>query len=97
MFLADKRIAFDPLGRPTDPAGSDNYFRTDFRPSPLFKISQNKRHVKIMITTGGTVGLAEGIIGDTCLVVFTSKPFYFVLYVNVCVNPQADHKSTLLK
>ena len=36
---------FDPLGRPTYKAGSDHYFRTDFRPSPLFKISQNKTNV----------------------------------------------------
>ena len=29
---------------------------------------QTKRRVKIMNTTGGTVGLAEGIIDDTCFV-----------------------------
>ena len=39
------------------------------RPSvPSFQISKNKSCVKIMITTGGIVGLAEGIIDDTCFV-----------------------------
>ena len=36
------------------------------RPSPIFKIlPKNKRPVKIMIATGGAVGLSEGIIDDT--------------------------------
>ena len=57
-------------------AGSDHYFRTcclfvrpSVSPSPLFKISQNKKkfQAKIEITTGGTVDLAEWIIDDTCL------------------------------
>ena len=30
-------------------------------------VKQNKRLVKIMITTGGTLGLAEGIIDDNFL------------------------------
>ena len=34
---------------------------------------QNKRRLKIMITTVGTVGLTEGIIDDTCLVPPTSR------------------------
>ena len=54
----------DPLGRPTVPAGSDHNFCSCFRsvrPSPLFKTSQNKRCLKIMIAAGGIVGLAEGI------------------------------------
>ena len=39
------------------------------RTSPLLKISQNKtvHQVKIVIATGGTVGLAEWIIDNTCL------------------------------
>ena len=38
---------FDPLGRPTDPSGSDHYFLTDFRPyvRPHFSKSQNKTNV----------------------------------------------------
>ena len=47
-YLSSRKI-IDPLGRPTDPDGTDHYFRTDFRPSiryfPLFKISQNKTNV----------------------------------------------------
>ena len=37
------------------------------RPSPLFKIAQNKNkfQVRIVIATGGTVGLAVWIIDDT--------------------------------
>ena len=62
------QIIIDPLGHPTVPAVSDHYFCTCFcpsiHPSPLFKTSQNKRLLKVMITTGGTVGLAEGIIDD---------------------------------
>ena len=49
----------DHFGRPTVPAGRDNYFHTcctSVRPSPLLKISQSKINVvKIMIATGGTV------------------------------------------
>ena len=63
---------FDPLGRPTVSAGSDQYFRTYFRPCvhPSFQniAKQNKRGVKIMIATAGTADLAEWIIDDTCLV-----------------------------
>ena len=54
-----------------DTVGSDHYFShrfTSVRPSSIFKISPNKRLVKIMITIVRTVGLAEGIIDDTCLV-----------------------------
>ena len=57
-----KASIFDPLGRPTGPAGSDHYFHTYFRTSvhTVQNIAkQNKHRVKIMITT---VGLAEGII-----------------------------------
>ena len=60
----------DPLGRPTNPVGSDQYFRTDLRLSPLFWISQTKQtscENNDLITTGVTVGLAEGIIHDTSL------------------------------
>ena len=62
------------FGRPTDPANRDHYFCTDFRPyvRPHFS-KYRKRRVKIMITTGETVGLAEGIIDDTCLDNYQSK------------------------
>ena len=44
---------------------------------------QNKRRVKIMITTGGTVGLSEGIIDDTCILYFffSSHFFPFILAI----------------
>ena len=48
-------------------AGSDHDFRTCFRPS-VVRISQNKSRLKILIATGGTMSLTEGIIDDTCLV-----------------------------
>ena len=37
---------------------------------PLFKISQNQVQVRIVITTGGTVGLARWIIADTHVLCF---------------------------
>ena len=62
---------FDPLGRPTVPARSDHYFCT-LSPSvrPHFSKYQKTKQtsLKIIIATGGTVGLAEGIIDDICLV-----------------------------
>ena len=51
------------------------FTQTSVRTSvPTFQniANYNKRRLKIMITTGGTVGLAEGIIDDTCLVVIHS-------------------------
>ena len=38
-----------------------------------FKISLNNFQVKIVITTGGTVGLAKGIIDNSCLVYIVSQ------------------------
>ena len=59
----------DPLDRPTVTAGSDYCFwtyRPYVRPSPLF-----------MFATGETVGLAEWIIDETCLVLtFCNNTFY---------------------
>ena len=60
-----KSTWIDPLGRPTIPAGSDHYFGTCcpyVRLSPLFKSSKTTEN------TVETVGLAEWIIDDTCLV-----------------------------
>ena len=63
----------DPRGRPTVTAGSDHCFhkcRPSVRPSPLSK--QNKFQAKTMFATGETVGLAEWIYDDTCLVLYRS-------------------------
>ena len=63
-------LRIDPLGRPTIPAVSDHYSCTccpSVRPSPLLKSSKTKQQ-KIMVATSETVGLAEWIIDDTCLV-----------------------------
>ena len=66
----------DLLDRPTVPAGSDHYFPTCFRlyirtSVPTFQniAKQNNLREKIMIAASGTVGLAEWIIDDACLVV----------------------------
>ena len=72
-------VLIDPLGRPTILAGSDHYYctccpsvrpyvRSSVRPSPLFKFSKTKQQ-KIMVATGGTVGLVEWIFDDSCLVI----------------------------
>ena len=64
----------NPLGRPTVTALSDHCFHTccpSVRPSvPTFQnlAKQNKFQAKTMFTTCETVGLAEWIIDDTCLV-----------------------------
>ena len=61
--------------------------RTSIRPSPLFKISLNKqRRLKIMV---GTMGLAEGIIDDTCLVFL-----YFLLLLLLLLISQGNFWST---
>ena len=67
-----RKHQIDPLGRTTTPAGSDDFFRICFRPfvrSSTFQniATQNKRRLKIMITTGGTMNLVEWIIDETCL------------------------------
>ena len=46
------------------------FVRPSVRPSPLFKSSTTKQQ-KIMVATGETVGLAEWIIDDTCLVILS--------------------------
>ena len=45
------------------------FVRSSVRPSPLFRSSKTKQQ-KTMVATGVTMGLAEWIIDDTCLVVF---------------------------
>ena len=61
-------VYIDPRGRLTVMASSDNCFCT-CRPSvhPHF-LKQFKFQVKTMFPTGKTVGLAQWIIDDTCLV-----------------------------
>ena len=64
----------DPRDRPTVTAGSDHYFCACcpfVRPSPLFKSSTTKQQ-KIMVATGETMGLAEWIIDDICVVITIS-------------------------
>ena len=64
---------FDPRGRPTVTAGSDHYFRTCcLSVRPHFS-KQNQFQAKTMFTTGETVGLAEWIMDDTCLVSLFSE------------------------
>ena len=59
----------DPLGQPTVTAGSDNYFPTCYLSvRPYFSNLAKAKQQKTMIATGETVGLAEWIIDDTCLV-----------------------------
>ena len=53
----------DPFGQPTITASRDHCFCTHVRPSPLFK-----SNTTIQKNNGETVGLAEWIIDDTCLV-----------------------------
>ena len=70
------KYCIDPRGRPIVTAGRDHCFctcRPHIRPSyrtsvrPHFS-KQNKLQAKTMFATGQTVGLAEWIIDDTCLV-----------------------------
>ena len=53
-LMAKERL-FDPLGRPTVPTFQNI-------------AKQNKPRIIIIITIGGTVGLAEGIIDEKCLI-----------------------------
>ena len=72
----------DPLGRPTVMASKDHCFRTCcpyVRPSPLFKSRKTKQQ-KTMFATGVTMGLAEWIIDDTCLVFSFIWKFKQVLF-----------------
>ena len=58
-------ILIDPLGQPTITAGRDHC------PSvPTFQNLPKQNKVKTMFAIGETLGLAEWIIDDTCLVVF---------------------------
>ena len=74
---------FDPLGRPTIPAGSDNYFCTCPSVRPHFANLAKQKQQKIIVTAGETVGLAEWIIDDTCLVFFV----YFCNLLKPYIRP----------
>ena len=84
----DGTFLLDPLGRPVIPVGSDHYFHTccsSVRPFIHFKISQIKQ--LIMIATSGTVGLDEGIIDGTFLILalpvkaITLIVFYLLIHL----------------
>ena len=73
-FKSIKALHVDSLGQPKVTAGRDNCFRTccpsvrrSVRMSPLFTSRKTKQQ-KTMFATGVTMGLAEWIIDDTCLV-----------------------------
>ena len=75
FFILYTLLIFDPLGRPTITADSYHYFHTCC-PSVSPQLSkngakQNNFKVRIVIATRGILGLAEGIIEDTCLVVLS--------------------------
>ena len=68
-WITDDSCLVDPLGQSTVTAGRDRTYRPSVRASvPTFQIKQN-RTKKTMFAIGETVGLAEWIIDDTCLVV----------------------------
>ena len=68
LTLVKHVVIFDPRGRPTVKAGSDHCFCTS---RPHFS-KQNKFQAKTMSATDETLGLAEWIINDNCLVKFRS-------------------------
>ena len=63
-------LNIDSLSRPAVTAGSDHCFRTCCPSVKIYIEKQKKFQAKTMFTTGETVGLAEWIIDDTCLVCF---------------------------
>ena len=71
MCHVDRYMYIDPFGQPTVTAGKDLCFPTCctfVRPSVPLSKSSNQNKVKTMFATGETVGLANWIIHDTCLV-----------------------------
>ena len=92
----------DPGGRPTVTAGGDHCFctcRPFVRPSihPHFS-KQNKFQAKTMFATGETVGLAEWIIDDSCLVDALFSSFFATdvaattLFVSSCAANKDDEE-----
>ena len=68
----------DPLGWPTVTASRDNCFCT-CRPSVTFHNLAKQNKAKTMFPTGETVGLAEWIIDDTCLILIVLFIFKIAL------------------
>ena len=58
----------DPLGSPKVTAGRDHCFCTCCPSVPTFQNLAKRNKAKTMFATGETVGLAEWIIDDICLV-----------------------------
>ena len=88
----EELLLFDPLGQPKVMAVGIIVFAHVVRPSPLFKSRKTKQQ-KTMFATGVTMGLAEWIIDDTCLLsccfernslawkfLVFSSPIYFNLW-----------------
>ena len=68
----------DPLGQPTVTAGRDHYCFCTCCPSvPTFQNLAKQNKAKTLFATGETVGLAEWIIDDTCLVSFRADDFLY--------------------
>ena len=60
----------DPLGQPKVMAGRDHCFCTCRPSTRTFQNLAKQNKAKTMFATGVTMGLAEWIIDDTCLVNF---------------------------
>ena len=78
MYLTSNSIKtlfiFDPRGRPTITAGSDHHTCLYLRTCTFQNLAkQTHLRVKIVIATGGAVGLAEWIIEGTHVLAF--KPW----------------------
>ena len=72
LCICSKSCLMYPLGRPTVTAGRDNCFCT-CRPSvPTFHNLAKQNEAKTMFAAGETVGLAEWLIDDTCLICIIS-------------------------
>ena len=85
LILREKKT-IDPRGRPTVTARSDHYIRTCCPYVPAFQnlSKQNNFQVRIVIASGGTVGLAEWIIDGTH-VLFYCFPFWVA---TICISLQ---------
>ena len=82
----------DLLERPTVTASMEHYFfhtcRPSVRTSPIFKRSEYKTNqMKTVISIGGTVDLAKGIINDTCLVLFLKPDLKQLMQDQTFLNP----------
>ena len=77
-------LSFEPLGRPTVTAGSNQCFAHVVCPyvHPHFQnLAKQNKFSKTMFTTGETVGMAEWII---------DVPFLFHLLLLALINPFLD-------